>query len=91
MSIAYQFSLDAKIKNVEALFRAAMDKVQGNGLSKIEALALFKPDGQTIYAQACLIEMLDPGEIPGCEVQNSDAAHVSNEGLEYSIARRPSP
>jgi len=88
MSSEFVFSLDAKIRDPETLFRAAMRKAQDKGrLSHDEALKIFKPDGDRINLHACLIEMLDPGDLPGCEILNSDASHVSNEGLEYSIAR----
>jgi hypothetical protein len=89
MSFAFQFSLDAQVCNPEALFQAAMQKAQRIGrLSHDEAQSVFKPDGKNISVQACLIEMLDPGVIPGCEIQNSDASHVSSDGLDYSFLRR---
>lgn len=82
MSIAYQFSLDANVTNPDALFQAAMTKAQQKGgLSYDEALKLFKPGGKLISTEACLVEMLDPGEIPGCQIQNSGADHVADDLL----------
>jgi len=69
----FEFSLQARVVDAQTLFSSAMARAQRAGLTELDALKLLKPDGREIDVNACLVEMLDPAILPGCEIENSVA------------------
>jgi len=69
----YAVWVHVKVHDKEALFEGAMKHAQEvDGLPGDEALELLKPDGE-IDTGACLTMIVDPGSIPGCEIDQGGA------------------
>ena len=69
----YEVWVHVKVHDKEALLEAAMKHAQEvDGLPEAEALELLQPDGE-IDQGACLTMIVDPGSIPGCEIEQGGA------------------
>lgn len=72
MNKQYTLTMDIEVHDVPTLYAAAMrHAVHTDGLTQAEAEELLKPDGKTIDVPACLIMMIDPGSMLGCEIHET--------------------
>ena len=72
MSDEVGFSMDVKVVDRDVFFNAAFASALEDGLSEEGALEILRPNGE-IDVGACLIQLCDPGTLPGCEIHGSDA------------------
>ena len=71
MRADYLFHLDLGVHCPETLYQAALRQaVDVDGLDEADAKAALCPDG-VLDIHACLIELLDPGSLPGCSIYSS--------------------
>lgn len=70
----YTFTMDVCVFGIDALFNAALrHAIDVDNLTASQACELLKPDGD-IDVEACLVMLLDPGSLPGCQIIESEAA-----------------
>jgi hypothetical protein len=65
----YEFSLYLNVYDPAQLFKAALASAIEDGM---DASVLVGADDD-IDIRACLIQLLDPGSLPGCDIYNSTA------------------
>ncbi len=85
-----EFSITVRINDARALRTAAIrDYLDDNtrcDTAYVDALALFGNEGAP-NVQACLVQLLDPRELPGCEILDSGAV-TDDEGEALAPAVR---
>lgn len=66
-------TIDVRVFDAAQLWTRAMDHaVTKDKMSAVEARELLEPDG-VIDVGACLIMLLDPGHLTGCEILQSSS------------------
>jgi hypothetical protein len=65
----HEFSLYVEITDAEQLYQAARAKCIEEGIEDPDEL--LKPDGEEIDSARCIQMLVDPGTLPGCEIQDS--------------------
>lgn len=69
----YEVWVHVRVHDKEALLEAAMKHAKEvDGLTHDDADSLLCPDGE-IDQGACLTMIVDPGSIPGCEIEQGGA------------------
>jgi hypothetical protein len=69
MSQDWDFTLSLTVEQPEELLRAAMAHPHAEGMLRDE----FLNDDGTIDIESCLVMLLDPGHLPGCDIIDSSA------------------
>lgn len=73
MKPLYVVSIELTVHDEEELFKAAFEyAVDKDKQDPDYAVGYLRPDGE-VDAGACLQTLLDPGSLPGCEIQHSSA------------------
>ena len=68
---SYQVTLYVDVSDPEELYKAALERAVGDGLTQESASEDLRPDGE-IHVGNCLLMLLDPGRAPpGCEILGS--------------------
>ena len=70
MPLFVTFSLNLEVHDRGALYKAAFARALANGVEESQAYDWLKPDCE-IDVGECLRELLDPGSLPGCDIQDS--------------------
>lgn len=68
------FHMDVRVHDAKALYQAALQHLtKVDGLTGAEARDLLAGDepADRIDINACLVALLDPGSLPGCDIQES--------------------
>jgi hypothetical protein len=74
MNQSYEFSLWLRVLDPEKLLAAALAHPDAAGDTRDDYL----DEGGEIDTNACLVMLLDPGTLPGCEILDS-GAHFGGE------------
>lgn len=67
----HQVTIDTIVHDAERLFQAAYERALENDNGSAQAIDFLKhPDG-SINVNSCLLMLLDPGHLPGCDIAHS--------------------
>lgn len=67
----HQVQIDVRVHSLDTLYRAARERAKEENLSPELADEVLLSDGKP-NPEACLIMMLDPGTLEGCEIHETD-------------------
>jgi hypothetical protein len=68
----YITTIELDVTDKRVLYEAAFSHATQNGLTREQALQLFR-EYDEMDIGACLVQLLDPGSLPGCEIEHSEA------------------
>lgn len=71
----YNFDIDIRVHDPDALFTKALASAALDGIDLNDALFQLSPHG-VIDVLACLVQILDPGHLVGCDILGSTAICV---------------
>jgi hypothetical protein len=79
----YTVTVELTVHDPAQLYLAAhAHSVKHDRQTPEEAAQMLKPSGPDgdVDIGACLITLIDPGSLPGCDIENSGAEHVLTDG-----------
>lgn len=65
------FTLELRVDDVQRLYTAALRSALSDGLSENEATEFLKDEDGTVSVHSCLVQLIDPGHLPGCSISDS--------------------
>lgn len=72
----YRITIDVKVVNEANLYSAAIEKLRQGGNSDAVIDRLLKDGMGDISLQCCVLHLVDPDALDGCELLGSDAAEL---------------
>jgi hypothetical protein len=74
-STRYRFILDVEVHTPGLLFANAIKHAEQSGLTHRQAARLLGSQSK-VDIEACLVQLLDPSVLPGCEIDESDCERL---------------
>jgi hypothetical protein len=71
----FEFTLNLNVHSPTTLYEQALKVALAEHPSRLEANKRLRPYG-VINLEACLVELLDPGSLVGCEINESSCERV---------------
>lgn len=83
MSRQFDFSISLEVNDDLALLHAARNHPDAEGMATEE----FYDDAGDIDIKVCLVMLLDPSILPGCEIQDSGAEEIEVHDVDFGGER----
>ena len=65
------FTLELRVDDVQRLYDAARASALSDGLSPTAAAEFLQDDDGSVSVHSCLVQLIDPGYLPGCSISGS--------------------